>query len=744
MNIELLKKNCSSLVVLLLILCSESALAQNSVLLTAEGVLYFPIPTDVSKEEILNPGERLKVRLHSLVIESLTMRSRLSQETGDLIEGKEDLVVVFTDHAGQPILPDLDAARSRRSDASRLSAPVATATNELAFTFDSSTFPWSAEQLITLSTAMNDFYRTAKVIYGDPAFNITVNIRKDPTISFAGLYYSSINEMVLRDESNLDVFCHEMIHAFRDDNTINFNSYEEGMTRAAEIEVFNRLDGYTHPFNESHSYPLDVYYEGLNRRVIGSLNGSFFNSFPYAFALLRYQLAGYAWAKVFLENSNFFVDFNRELYARTLSDPSTVSMESKLLDIATTVQSMVEGRPFLTWYGQQGVLNTNPPEGYFLYQRINQFDVNYFYRDAWGAETMQPDATIQWAIYDDQNSLLDSGSDVTDTYGRIYIDRILPAGYAGRIKVVATTSIPDGNICDISLRTAGNEAGVFGVVPESNSGTITITPLDHPTPPVTLDVANGAFSVPSLAAVKGRFLAHFTNATGQGFSKQFNKDASDYFLFMGKVVPPVIKTMWDSPDPFSPNGDVIRDTTTIKATFSEVVKWNLTIQNSSGTTVRSFTNCGASLSSIWNGLDKDGILVPDGKYTYRLEAIDSTESSAVKSTQGTVDTHPPSLTNLSDAPDPFKNHLGETTKIRYALSEKSNVTIKIFNSAGVLVRTLFSNVSKPAGANTSIWNGKNDACKLVSSGTYTYKIFAADIAGNKASRYPATGTVRVQ
>jgi hypothetical protein len=98
---------------------------------SAEGVLSFPIPPNISKEEILHPEEPLKAWLHSLVIESLVLQNRLSQETGDLIEGKEDLVVVFIDHAGRPILPDMDAAKSRRSDV----------TNELTFTFNSPTIP---------------------------------------------------------------------------------------------------------------------------------------------------------------------------------------------------------------------------------------------------------------------------------------------------------------------------------------------------------------------------------------------------------------------------------------------------------------------------------------------------------------------------------------------------------------------------------------------------------------------------
>jgi hypothetical protein len=489
-------------------------------------LLYLPIPSNVSKEEVLQAREPLKNRLHSLVKERLRLYKISPQEKPHV-----DFSVIFGDHDGLPILPNLAEAMS---NASNLTTAT---TNDLTFTFNSPTYPWSTEELATLDTALGDLYPAVKNVYGNPAFNMTVNLRKDPTISFAGLYYPSLNEMVLKGSSVTDVICHEMIHAFRDDDIISLSSYEEGMTRAAEVEVHNRLANYTH-WDEHHSYTYDVYYEGLNTQAIGAQNGNFFQG--YVSALLRYQLSGYAWAKAFLENSNFFARFNKKLYAQMLSDPTTAGTESKLLSILTTVQPTVEGKSFLTWYGQQGVFNTNPPKGYFLYQRINQFTVDYFYRDYTGSETMQPNATIQWAVYDDKDNLLDSGSGVTSANGFISIEPIMPANYTGRIKVVTTTSSPTGTISNTKFRTArtsdspGGTAGVFGTTPHSHSGTLTITPLNNSDPPVIVSVSKGAFYVPWFVAVEGRFRVDFTSADGLSFSRWFTKDASDYYLLIKK------------------------------------------------------------------------------------------------------------------------------------------------------------------------------------------------------------------
>lgn len=44
-------------------------------------------------------------------------------------------------------------------------------------------------------------------------------------------------DVVVYEDAQGDVLCHELIHAFRDDYGIGLSSWEEGMTRAVEIEV---------------------------------------------------------------------------------------------------------------------------------------------------------------------------------------------------------------------------------------------------------------------------------------------------------------------------------------------------------------------------------------------------------------------------------------------------------------------------------------------------------------------------
>ena len=479
-------------------------------------IIYVPLPARVAEGDPLGAHGAASAPLEALIAEHARIGG------GDKAHRSGDVVVILTQPDGEPILPDLAAARH---------AAAADTTNELAFTFDSPLFPWSAEELATISTTLNACYPVAKDIYGPPAFAITVNVRHDPNISVAGLYNPSLNEMAL---TGLDAgaLCHEMIHAFRDDDIVALSSFEEGMTRAAEIEVFDRLaPAYVHPFDQNHSYTYDVFYEALNRPAIGSSAGFFAG---YVSPLLRYQLAGYAWGKGIVENPRFLADFNALLYTTILTDPTAQFTESTLKALAAAAQPTLEGQPFAAWYAGQGVLDTAPPVGYQLYQRVNQFVVDFFSRDdATGVETMQANASVSWALYDDRDALLGSGSDVTSANG--FIDFTLQAaallaGYTGRVKVVASTSTSLGPIIDTVFTAGGVAQGVFGVVADASEGTVTITPLDDPAAAVTVDVVHGAFAATSLGPRRGRFVAVFADASGRTVSQQFTKDASDYFV----------------------------------------------------------------------------------------------------------------------------------------------------------------------------------------------------------------------
>jgi hypothetical protein len=81
----------------------------------------------------------------------------------------------------------------------------------------------------------------------------------------------------------------------------------------------------------------------------------------------------------------------------------------------------------------------------------------------------------------------------------------------------------------------------------------------------------------------------------------------------------------------------------------------------------------------------------------------------------------------------YRNHLGNAypnpfnpnTTIEYAIRERGHVSLRIYNVAGQLVKTLVDEVQEPtAGVRTVLWNGRCDTGRPVSSGVYFYRLDA--------------------
>ena len=74
--------------------------------------------------------------------------------------------------------------------------------------------------------------------------------------------------------------------------------------------------------------------------------------------------------------------------------------------------------------------------------------------------------------------------------------------------------------------------------------------------------------------------------------------------------------------------------------------------------------------------------------------------------------------SLSASPNPFNPR----TSIRFSLTERSTVSLRIFDSAGRLVAVLLEGVELAPGNHTVDWSGKNSAGRGVASGTYFLRV----------------------
>lgn len=459
------------------------------------------------------------------IIESRTKRLRkvwgntVTGSSNDPTSFNNDLTVVLLDQNGSPIL-------NKESFTSN--------NGEISFTFNSPSQEWTNTEIQTLSTFLNRIYPVAKDVYGAPAFNITVNIRKDTSLPVSGLYNLSTNELAIRNSSQLTTLVHEMLHAFRDDYIIHSDAYEEGMVRAAEIEIFNRLDDYEH-WAENHSYPYDYFYEALNKKSIGSHGGDFYGNQPLM--LLRYHVASYAWGKILIEDSTFLRRFNQAYFTAASSDPKILWDINSLKQILFSTISSVEDSSIETWYAQQNIFNNDPDPGSFLFQRINQYDVVYFNRDSNGHESLKQNIPVRWSVYNYRDEIIGSGESMTGELGWVEIPANIPKSYRGKLKVITEADNLIGLAADTSYRTSFEDDGVFGIlsdIPSENiSGDIVITLFSNPSLQFTVPIENGAFSIPSLQNYRGKIKLQYNGPDGIVLSRTITKDKSKYFVIIG-------------------------------------------------------------------------------------------------------------------------------------------------------------------------------------------------------------------
>ncbi|NNE43452.1 MAG: T9SS type A sorting domain-containing protein [Gemmatimonadetes bacterium] len=79
------------------------------------------------------------------------------------------------------------------------------------------------------------------------------------------------------------------------------------------------------------------------------------------------------------------------------------------------------------------------------------------------------------------------------------------------------------------------------------------------------------------------------------------------------------------------------------------------------------------------------------------------------------------LALIGSAPNPFR----DGTAIRFSLGQPQSAAVRVFDTAGRLVRTVLD-AALPAGTQAVSWDGTDEAGRAVSSGIYYYEVRTAD------------------
>ena len=252
---------------------------------------------------------------------------------------------------------------------------------------------------IVLQDFLQNFYEVVKpkldAIYGKPSTTSTVAIKSmgffetgtatDVERLAFGAYNVSENRIYLPLYRSIDTlanaFLLNLIHAYHGPLALSYDAWEQGFARAAASIIARDASlGFQDP-TANNLYTLLPQYDLLNHPALG--NNTFFppsqanipidGQFTIAKMLQpRLGMAGAAWLKVWMENPDFFRQFNESYYAAVDADP-TGNLQGNVPFLSALVRGVVsdvEGLPFQQWMQRQFILDTSITGGTKLYPFI--------------------------------------------------------------------------------------------------------------------------------------------------------------------------------------------------------------------------------------------------------------------------------------------------------------------------------------------------------------------------------------
>lgn len=229
-------------------------------------------------------------------------------------------------------------------------------------------------------------------LYGQPAWSGTVEVKSlgffedaqatDPQRQLFGAYDVSNNRILLPLYSSIDSTAHafllNVLHAFHGPSVFAYDAWEQGFIRAAATVIARDSQlGFLDP-TANFWFTLLPRYDVLNQPALSGprfvpasqenigIDGKFTVG-KMIFA--RMAMSGAAFLKCYIENPDFFKNFNAAYYAQL--DPSAPNNLAgnipALKNIARSVLPSVEGLAFDDWYGRQFVLDTSITPGEKLF-----------------------------------------------------------------------------------------------------------------------------------------------------------------------------------------------------------------------------------------------------------------------------------------------------------------------------------------------------------------------------------------
>jgi flagellar hook assembly protein FlgD len=195
---------------------------------------------------------------------------------------------------------------------------------------------------------------------------------------------------------------------------------------------------------------------------------------------------------------------------------------------------------------------------------------------------------------------------------------------------------------------------------------------------------------------------------------------------------------------FDPKGAPAVSSVTVEATVSQAASWQVTVRNTGGQELRSYSGSGTQVSANWDGRDTSGAVVPDGTYSLLVTATNQSGSARAASLAVSVLTTPPVFSDLTGGVvSPNGDGIDDTTTLSYRISRPCQTRIVVSDAAGTVLRVLQGWSEVARGAHSVSWNGKlaaGGSWVAAVDGRDTFTVYARDALGLRSQ---AAGTVTV-
>ncbi len=182
-----------------------------------------------------------------------------------------------------------------------------------------------------------------------------------------------------------------------------------------------------------------------------------------------------------------------------------------------------------------------------------------------------------------------------------------------------------------------------------------------------------------------------------------------------------------APTSISPNGDGRSDRTALTLRADALVTGSARILDSTGAGLRrwSFANAGSG-AWTWDGRDGAGRTVADGRYTFRVWALDRAGNSSLRDLTVRVDR---TIRSLTWSRSSFIAAAGQKARVSFVLGRPATVTVSIYRG-DTMVRGVWKDRPLAGGSYAWTWNGRTTSGALMKAGTYRVVVTAVSWIGS--------------